>query len=53
MLAMFMSKNCSCLVNMSDDLDGNVKAAAMLTAVFDIGGSLFDSVFLSCQIIAH
>ena len=34
MLAMSMSKNCSYLVSMSDDLDENVKAAAMLTAVF-------------------
>ena len=43
MLAMFVSKNCSCLVSMFDDLDENVKAAAMLTAVFDIGNILFDS----------
>ena len=50
MLAMFMSKNCSCLVSMSDDLDENVKAATMLTAVFDIGDI---SSILSCQIIAH
>ena len=26
MLAMFVSKNCNCLVSMSDDLDGNVKS---------------------------
>ena len=43
MLAMFMSKNSSCLVGMSNDLDENVKAAAMLTAVFDIGDISFDS----------
>ena len=27
-LAMFMSKNCSCLVRMSDDLDENVKSCS-------------------------
>ena len=27
-LAMFMSKNCSCLVSMSDDLDENVKSSS-------------------------
>ena len=27
MLAMFVSKNCSCLVSMSDDLDENVKSS--------------------------
>ena len=43
MLAMVMSKNCSCLVSMPDDLNENVKAAAMLTAVFDIGDISFDS----------
>ena len=35
-LAMFMSKNCSCLVSKSDDLNEKLKTAAMLTAVFDI-----------------
>ena len=28
MLAMFMSKNCSCLVSMADDLDENVKSSS-------------------------
>ena len=28
MLAMFMSKNCSCLVSMFDDLDENVKSSS-------------------------
>ena len=40
---MSMSKNYSYLVSMSDDLDENVKAAAMMTAVFDIGDISFDS----------
>ena len=43
MLAMSMSKNCSYLVRVSDDLDENVKAAAVLTAVFDIGNISFNS----------
>ena len=28
MLAMFMSKNCSCLVSMSDELDENLKSSS-------------------------
>ena len=40
---MFMSKNCSCLVSISNDLDENVKAPAMFTAVFDIGNISLDS----------
>ena len=35
-LAVIMSKNCTCLVSISDDLDENVKTAAMLTAMVDI-----------------
>ena len=40
-----------CLVSMSDDLDENVKAAAMLTAIC-LTSAIFHSI-LSCQIIAH
>ena len=43
MLAISMSKNCSYLVSVSDDLDENVKPAAMMTAVFDIGDISLDS----------
>ena len=43
MLAIFMSKYCSCLVSISDDLDENVKASAMLTTVFVIGDFSVDS----------
>ena len=48
---MIMSKNCSCLVSMSDHLNENVKAAAMLTAVFDIGDTAVCSGKLLC--ISH
>ena len=43
MLAMFMSKNCSGVVSMSDDVGENVKSSSMLTAVFDIVAISFDS----------
>ena len=42
-LAMSMSKKCSYLVSMSDDLDENVKSSSYVDSRFDIGAISFDS----------
>ena len=49
MVLVIVNKNCSCLVIVSNDLDENVKAAAMFIAVVDIGdNSVFSKQSNNC-----
>jgi hypothetical protein len=52
-LAMFMSKNCSCLVSMSDDLDENVKSSSNVDSqVWQCTGDLYN-IILFCICVCY